>query len=67
MPDNYKVLSHLMFLAQQMLLPRSDSVTIPGIGPPSLFKNIDVKEIIEVSDPETVWLIHYTKFKRTSL
>jgi len=46
MPADYRVLSHLMVLAQQMLLPQSDSVSIPGIGPPASFKNVNVKEII---------------------
>jgi len=66
MPENYKVLSHLMFLAQQMLLPRSDSVTIPGIGQPSSFKNINVKEIIKAGDPKTVLRFHYSKYKRAN-
>ena len=55
-----------MFLAQQMLLPRSDSVTIPGIGQPSSFKNINVKEIIKAGDPKTVLRFHYSKYKRAN-
>jgi hypothetical protein len=51
LPENYKVLSHLMFLAQQMLLPRSDSVTILGIGQPSSFKIINVKDKIKTGEP----------------
>jgi hypothetical protein len=64
MPDNYKVLSHLMFLAQQMLLPKSDSVSIPGIGPPTSFKSINVREIIKAQSPNTVWRSHFINYRR---
>jgi hypothetical protein len=64
MPENYKILSHLMFLAQQMLLPSSDSISIPRIGPPTSFKNINVKEIIKACDPKTVWRGHYSNYRR---
>jgi hypothetical protein len=55
-----------MFLAQQMLLPRSDNVTIPEIGQPFFFKNINVKEIIKAGYPNTVWRDHYSKYKKAN-
>ena len=57
MPVNFQVLSHMLFMAQQMLLPETAEVTLLDEGQGET--KDDINRRIMCNAPETVWRAYY--------
>ena len=63
MPEMYRTLSRLIFMAQQMLLPTADNICIAGLRS---CDNVDVAALIAVESPKTLWRSHFMYRKAAS-
>lgn len=57
MPVNFQVLSHMLFMAQQMLLPEAAEVTLLDKGQDET--KVDINKRIMRDAPKTVWREYY--------